>query len=110
MNKVKHGNKIKLTVTISPDILEKAKETSNEKHITLSGAIENFLKFFAEPWLYCFKCGEKFSAKEGNTCPKCGWIHCSKCGSCRCDLEEASKIAVFHMRKVYEDLLAGRVE
>jgi len=101
--------KQKFTTTIGKNILEKAKKTSQEKHIPLSGVIENFLKFFADPWIYCFKCGEKFDAKEGEFCPKCGWVRCPKCGACRCGLEEDTAVAVFHMRRVYEDLLAGRV-
>jgi hypothetical protein len=100
----------KFTTTIDRKVLEEAKKKSEEKHIPLSGLVENFLAFFTHPWIYCFKCGEKFSANNGELCPKCGWLKCPKCGACRCGLEEDTAIAVFHMRRVYEDLLAGRVK
>lgn len=103
------SKKEKFTTTIDKNVLETAKKTSHEKHLPLSGVIENFLKFFTNPWIYCFKCGERFNAEEGELCPKCGWVKCPKCGTCRCGLEEDTAIAVFHMRRVYEDLLSGRV-
>ena len=106
----KHDPKSKLTTSINTEILSKAKKASEEKHIPLSGIIENFLDFFANPWVYCFKCGEKFYVNEAELCPKCGWLKCPKCGACRCGLDEDVAAAIFHMRKVYEDLLAGRVK
>ena len=106
----RHDPKIKLTVTMDQRILENAKKVSEEKHIPLSRAIENFLNFFASPWVYCFKCGEKFNVNEAELCAKCGWLKCPKCGACRCGLDERTAIAIFHMRRVYEDLLAGRLK
>jgi len=102
--------KAKLTLTINKDVLEKAKKIAEEKHIPLSGLVENFLSFFSNPYLYCFKCGERFNAEEAKLCPKCGWLICPKCSACRCGLEEDTAVAVFHMRRVYEDLLSGRVK
>ena len=110
MKKGMHDPKTKLTVTVDEEILKEAKKMSEEKHIPLSGAIENFLKFFSDPWVYCFKCGEKFNVKDAELCPKCGWLKCPECGICRCGLEEDTAVAIFHMRRVYEDLLSGRVK
>jgi len=108
MNTSEH--KTKLTITVSGNVLKEAKKVSALKNIPLSRVIESFLKFFAKPEVYCFKCGEKFSVDEAKLCPKCGWMVCPKCGVCRCDLNEETAIAVFHMRRVYEDLLVGRVK
>jgi NAD-dependent SIR2 family protein deacetylase len=110
MKKVKRGLKVKLTTTVDGELLERAKEKCEEKHITIAGVLENFLSFFTNPWVYCFSCGEKFYASEGELCAKCGWIKCPKCSSCRCGLEERTSVAIFHMRRVYEDLLTGRVK
>ncbi|MEM3660243.1 MAG: DUF6364 family protein [Thermoproteota archaeon] len=110
MSKVKYGSKTKLTVTIDEKVLAGAKKACEGKRIPLSRAVENFLQFFANPEVYCFKCGEKFSAAEAKICPKCGWMICPKCKICRCGLSEETAVAVFHMRRVYEDLLAGRVK
>ena len=102
--------KAKLTVTVDEKVLDEAKKVSKRKRIPLSRAIENFLDFFARPEVYCFKCGERFGSEEAELCPKCGWMKCPKCGVCRCELSDETAIAVFHMRRVYEDLLAGRVK
>jgi len=103
-------SKIKLTITVDKKILENAKNVSRNRRIPLSRVIENFLCFFANPKVYCFKCGEKFTANDSEVCPKCGWMICPKCRACRCGLSEETAIAIFHMRRVYEDLLAGRVK
>ena len=102
--------KTKLTVTVDKKILVDAKKIAGEKRIPLSRLIENFLDFFAKPEVYCFKCGQKFSSIDAKLCPKCGWLVCPSCGVCRCGLDEDTAVAVFHMRRVYEDLLAGRVK
>jgi len=104
------SKKTKLTLTIDKDVLEKAKKVAEQKRIPMSRLVENFLDFFAKPEVYCFKCGEKFNSTEAELCPKCGWMICPKCKICRCDLGEETAIAVFHMRRVYEDLLSGRVK
>ena len=105
-----YQRKARLTITINQDVLEKAKKLAEEKHIPVSGLVENFLDFFRNPKVYCFKCGEGFFSSESELCLKCGWMKCPKCGVCRCDLDEDVAIAVFHMRRVYEDLLIGRVK
>ena len=110
MKKEKYDPKGKLTTTIEKEILKKTREKCEEKHIKIAGVLENFLSFFTDPWVYCFNCGEKFYVREGELCAKCGWIKCPKCGSCRCGLDEKTAIAVYHMRRVYEDLLSGRVK
>lgn len=104
------SKKTKLTLTIDKDVLEKAKKVAEQKRIPMSRLVENFLDFFAKPEVFCFKCGEKFKTVEAKLCPKCGWMICSKCETCRCNLDEEAAIAVFHMRRVYEDLLSGRVK
>lgn len=102
--------KTKLTLTIDKAVLQKAKDMANRKHIPISGLVENFLKFFADPSVYCYKCGEEFHSSDSKLCPKCGWMICPECKTCGCDLDENTAVAVFHMRRVYEDLLAGRVK
>lgn len=104
------AKKTKLTVTVDKGILDKVKKVAKEKGITISRAIGNFLDFFTNPEVYCFKCGEKFGSIDAELCPKCGWIVCPKCNACRCGLDEDTAVAIFHMRRVYEDLLAGRVK
>jgi len=102
--------KTKLTLSINKDVLRKAKKAAEEKNVSLSRAVENFLEFLAEPHVYCFKCGEKFNSANARLCPKCGWLICPKCKTCRCGLNEEIATSVFHMRRVYEDLLSGRVK
>ena len=110
MSMKKYDPKTRLTVTVDGRILKKAKEEAKKRRIPISRLIENFLRFFAKPEVYCFKCGEKFSSAEAELCPKCGWMICPKCKACRCSLSEETAIAVFHMRRVYEDLLMGRLK
>ena len=100
----------KLTLSIDEKVLNDAKRTAEEKNIPLSRAVENFLKFFANPVVYCFKCGEKFDSEDAKLCPKCGWLICPQCETCRCSLDEETATSIFHMRRVYEDLLSGRVK
>jgi hypothetical protein len=104
------SKKNKLTITVDKDVIEAAKEVSKEKNIPLSRAIENFLEFFTKPEVYCFECGEKFDATKADVCPKCGWLICPECKACRCKLGDETATAIFHMRKVYEDLLGGRIK
>jgi len=110
MNMNERDPKSRLTVTVNEDILNNAKEEADRKRIPVSRLVENFLEFFINPSVYCFKCGEKFSSLDSRLCPKCGWMICPKCKVCRCGLDEETAVAVFHMRRVYEDLLAGRVK
>jgi rRNA maturation endonuclease Nob1 len=102
--------KAKLTLTVDKEIIEKAKKVAQQKRIPISQLIENFLDFFASPQVYCFKCGEKFNSVEAELCPKCGWMICPECKICRCELKDETAVAVFHMRRVYENLLSGRVK
>lgn len=104
------NRKTKLTLTIDEDVLTEAKKVAKEKRVALSQLVENFLKFFPNPQVYCFKCGEKFGSEGAELCAKCGWLVCPNCGACRCELGEETAVAVFHMRRVYEDLLTGRVK
>ena len=102
--------KSRLTVTIDSTVLQEAKKHAREKNIPMSRLVENFLRFFSNPTVYCFQCGEEFSSSESELCPKCGWMTCPSCSKCRCELDEGVAVAVFHMRKVYEDLVGGRVK
>lgn len=102
--------KTKLTLSIDKKVLEAAKLMADQKHIPISRLVENFLEFFAKPYVYCFKCGEKFSVTEAKVCAKCGWLICPECKVCGCGLKEEAATSIFYMRKVYEDLLAGRVK
>ncbi|MBS7649680.1 hypothetical protein KEJ17_08585 [Candidatus Bathyarchaeota archaeon] len=106
----KSGSKIRLTVTVDGEVFSKAREAARRRRVPISRLVENFLRFFSEPEVYCFKCGERFSSVEAELCPKCGWMICPKCRACRCIIGEETAIAVFHMRKVYEDLLLGRIK
>lgn len=105
-----YGLKSKLTVTIDKDVLAKAKKKADEKGIPISHVIERFLDFFADPYVYCFSCGKRFRSSEAEICPKCGWMICPHCSACRCSLSEETAAAIFHMRRVYEELVAGRVK
>jgi len=102
--------KIKLTITVDKDILGEAKKIAEQKNIPISRLINNFLAFLIKPYVYCFKCGEKFESLSAQLCLKCGWLICPKCKTCGCHLSDETKAAVFNMRRVYEDLLAGRVK
>lgn len=106
----KDDPKVKLTITVDREILSEAKKVAEEKRVPVSRLVENFLKFFANPEVYCFKCGKRFSSSYADLCPKCGWMICPECGGCRCGLDEKTAIAIFHMRRSLEDLLVGRVK
>lgn len=106
----KENPKVKLTITIDKKILDSVKKVSEQKHVPLSGAIENFLEFFMNPYVYCFKCGKKFTSKEAKVCTNCGWMICPHCNACGCALSEETLRVAFYMRRTYEDLLIGRVK
>ena len=76
----------------------------------MSRLVEKYFDFLTKREVYCFECGKKFSAKDTKTCPKCGWMKCPECGACGCELSDEVKSAAFQMRKVYEDLIGGRVK
>jgi hypothetical protein len=102
--------KTKLTLSVSKEILEAAKLEADKRHIPVSRLVENFLAFLANPRIYCFKCGERFNVNGAKVCPKCGWLICPECTACGCNLSDDVATGLFHMRKVYEDLLAGKVK
>jgi hypothetical protein len=105
------GNeRVKLTITINKDVLSEAKKIAGRKNIPISRLVDNFLAFLARPYVYCFKCGEKFDSSASELCLKCSWMICPKCKACGCHLSDETKAAIFHMRQIYEDLLAGRVK
>ena len=106
----KNRPKARLTVTVDDDTLKSAKEAAERKRIPLSRLIENFLTFFAKSEVYCFRCGERFSSNQAELCLKCSWMLCPKCNACGCNVSEETAVAIFYMRKVYEDLLAGKIK
>jgi hypothetical protein len=99
-----------LNVTIDKEIKKRAIALAKEKNIPISRLIENFLDFFADPDVYCYRCGEKFRSSAAKHCMRCDSMICPKCGSCSCVLTEETSKAIIQMRKVYEDLVAGRVK
>ncbi len=99
------SNKVKLTLSIDRETVEKVKEKTKRLGTSLSKIVENFLKFYSNPAVYCFTCGEKFEVSDVEICPKCGWFKCPYCGACGCDLSDEARVVAFQMRKVYEDLL-----
>jgi len=102
--------KTKLTISVDKRLLQEAKAEAAKKHIPVSGLIENFLEFLVRPRVFCFKCGEQFKASDAEVCPKCGWLICEKCKVCKCGLGEEASVTAYHMRKVYEHLLGGRLK
>lgn len=104
------ASKKKITINVSEEIDQKAEKVLEEKNIPKSRAIESFLQFIADPHVYCFSCSEKFFVNKASVCPKCSFVKCPKCGGCSCKLSEETSTAVFHMRRVYEDLIGGRVK
>jgi len=108
--KISSKPKTKLTLSIDKNALENARKASKERRIPISRLVENFLKWVTKPEVYCFKCGKKFTAPDAEICPKCGWMMCVDCKACRCELTEETATAVFHMRRIYEELLCGRIK
>jgi len=99
-------SKVRATFSLDKKVKEDSKRVASERRKPLSGIIENFLKFFVNPEVYCFKCGFKFALAQAKLCLNCGWMRCPKCNVCRCQLNEETTTAVFNMRRVYEDLLS----
>ncbi|MHA1615694.1 MAG: DUF6364 family protein [Candidatus Njordarchaeales archaeon] len=98
--------KKKLTLTVEAETVEKAKKKASEIGLPLSRIVENALKFFADPEVYCFSCGHRFKIETAEVCPKCGWYKCPKCGACGCHLgDEGAKVA-FYMRKTLVEIFS----
>jgi hypothetical protein len=102
--------KVKVTINVNKEVDQKAQNVLEKKNIPKSRAIESFLQFVADPHIYCFSCGVKFFVSKASVCPKCSFVKCTKCHACSCKLSEQTSAAVFHMRRVYEDLIGGRVK
>lgn len=103
------GMKSRLNLTVDSSLLERVKEKADEKHLSISSIVENFFEFFVNPYVYCFNCGSKFCTETSEDCPVCSWVKCPECGACGCNLDDEVVKTAYHMRKVYEDLLFGRV-
>jgi hypothetical protein len=102
--------KAKLTLSIDKKLLEEAKLEAGRRHTSLSGLIENYLEFLVTPYVYCFKCGERLDSRRAKQCPKCEYLVCSKCQTCKCSLSEESAVVANQMRRVYEELRGGRLK
>lgn len=99
--------KKKITLTVDDIVVDKAKKKSRELGLSISRIVENALNFFANPSVYCFKCGQKFLIKLSVMCPRCSWYKCPKCGACACKLgDEGIKVAYF-MRKTLIEIFAS---
>jgi len=99
--------KTKLTLSINKKIRNDAQVVVDERNLTLSRLVENFLKFIIKPNIWCFKCGEKFYIQDVAKCPKCSYLTCCLCSACRCVLSDETAVAVFHTNKIYQQLLGG---
>jgi hypothetical protein len=102
--------KTKLTLSIDKNILTAAKKACDERRIPISRLVEKFLSWVTEPEVFCFRCGRKLVSSDAKICPKCGWMICAKCKACGCKLSGETATAVFHMRRIYEELLCGRIK
>ena len=69
--------KTKLTLSINEKVRNDAQAVVDERNLTLSRLVENFLKFIIKPNIWCFKCGEKFCIQDVDNCPKCSYLICS---------------------------------
>lgn len=99
----------KLTLTVDPRVLARAKRASRSRRIPLSRLVEGFLDWAAEPRLHCFACDAPFGASAGRTCPKCGWLFCPSCGGCGCSLPAEALPGLHSMRRTLEELAGGRL-
>jgi Family of unknown function (DUF6364) len=99
--------KTKLTLSINEKVRNDVQAVVDERNLTLSRLVENFLKFIIKPNIWCFKCGEKFCIQDVDKCPKCSYLICSLCSACRCMLSDETAVAVFHTNKIYQQLLGG---
>lgn len=101
--------KTKLTLTVNPEIIAKAKEKAREHGTSISKLVENFLKFYTQPTVHCFNCGKKFDVTAAEICPKCGWFICPHCGACGCNLGEEARKVAYQMKKVYDELILNDI-
>jgi len=99
--------KKKLTLTVDEKLIIESKKKASEQGLSLSKIVENALKFYVEPQVYCFKCGSKFRINDAEICPKCGWYKCPKCSACACSLGEESARVAFYMRKTLMEVFVS---
>jgi len=103
------ARKKKVTLTIDSEILEEAKSKAEVRNKTLSSMVEEYLKFFARPWVYCLKCGKPLRLLDAEICGTCGWFRCldKSCNWCMCSIGklEDKVRAMRDLRSVYERLL-----
>lgn len=97
-------SKKKLTLTVEEQVINAAKNKAQISGVSLSKIVENALRYYVEPTVYCFKCGYKFSINNAKVCPRCGWYKCPRCGACACDLGEEGVKVAFYMRKTMMDI------
>ena len=97
-------HKRKLTLFIDKNIIMKSKEKAHILGISLSRLVENALRFFVKPVVYCFCCGAKFEVRKADTCPRCGWFICPKCGGCGCKLGDEGRRVAFYFRETFREI------
>ena len=100
--------KTKLTLSIDDSVRKKAQKLVDERSLTLSGLVERFLKFMANPTFWCFKCGSEFRSCDKCVCPKCTYFVCPECKACRCQLSEESAVVAYHINRIYQYLAGGK--
>ena len=96
----------KLTLTVEESVIESAKKKAKNQGVSLSKIVEKALEYYADPQVYCFKCGTKFRIDKSKVCTKCGWYICPKCGACACSLDNESAQVAFYMRKTLIEIFS----
>lgn len=102
-------SKTKLTLTVDPKVVARARRASRARRIPISRMVEGFLDWAADPRLHCFACGAPFATSGARTCTQCSWMECPGCGKCGCGLGKQALRALHPMRKVFEELAGGRL-
>lgn len=100
----------KLTLTVDPKVHAEAKKVADSRGFAISTLVESYMRFLANPTVYCIKCSAKFNSKDAKLCTKCSWMKCQECGACVCGLDERTATAMYNMRRVYEELIGSRVK
>lgn len=101
--------KAKLTLTVDPRVLTRAKRASRARRIPLSRLVEGFLDWAADPRLHCFSCGSPFAASSARACAQCSWLACPACGGCGCLFGKEARPPLHAMRRTFEELAGGRL-
>ena len=98
-----------MTLSVDAELYGEAKALAQERGVAISRLVELYLDFLVHRKLNCFSCGAGFSSHEASVCPRCGWLKCPDCQSCRCSLDEPAGEVAFHLRRTLEDLVGERI-